>query len=50
MMEGYMVNLRMVVEKFMFRKTHNISNNMQKNFALALRFIGEFYLLKDQFY
>ena len=34
MMESYMVNLRMVVEKFMFRKTLNISD-MENNFTFS---------------
>ena len=44
MVEGHMVNHHAVVKRFIHLRTHGISDNMQKNFALALCFIGEFLL------
>ncbi|KAK9993607.1 hypothetical protein SO802_023310 [Lithocarpus litseifolius] len=44
MIEGQMVNLHIVVTRLINKRTHGVSNNMQKNFGLALCFMGEFLL------
>ena len=44
MIEGHMVNLHVVATRFTHRHAHGISDNMQKNFALAFCFMGEFLL------
>ncbi|KAK9998200.1 hypothetical protein SO802_017803 [Lithocarpus litseifolius] len=44
MIEGYIVNLQAVVTRPIDKRTHSLFNNMQKNFGLALWFMGEFLL------
>ena len=44
MIEGHMVNLHVVVTRLIDKRTHGPSNKMQKNFSLALCFVGEFLL------
>ena len=44
MVEGHMVNLCAVVSKLINKRTYGVTNNMQKNLGLALRFVGEFLL------
>jgi len=44
MIGGQMVNLHAVVTRLINKRTHDASNNMQKNFGLALCFMGEFLL------
>ena len=44
MIEGHMVNLRAVVMRLINKCTHGVFDNMQKNFGLALCFMGEFLL------
>ena len=39
-----MVNLHAIVTRFIHRHTHGISDNVHKNFSLALCFMGEFLL------
>ena len=42
MIKGHMVNLHAVATSFIHQRTHDIFDNMQKNFSLALCFVGEF--------
>ena len=42
--EGHMVNLHAIVTRLTDKRTHGPSDNMQKNFGLALCFVGEFLL------
>jgi len=44
MIEGHMVNLHAVVLRFINKRTHGMTDNMQKFFGLALCFVGEFLL------
>ena len=44
MIEGYMVNLRVVLSRLVNKRTHGVADNMQKNFGLALCFVGKFLL------
>ena len=44
MIVGHMVNLHAVVSRIINKRTHVVSDNMQKNFGLALCFMGEFLL------
>ena len=44
MIEGYMVNLRAVLSKLVNKRTHEVTDNMQKNFGLALCFVGKLLL------
>ena len=44
MIEGHMVNLHAVVSRLINKRTHGVSDNMQKNFGLAICFVGEFLL------
>ena len=44
MIEGHMVNLRAVVSRLINERTHGVTDNMQKNFGLALCFVGKFLL------
>ena len=39
-----MVNLHAAVTRLIHRRTHGMYDNMQKNFGLALCFMGEFLL------
>ena len=44
MVEGHIVNLRVVVSRLINKRTYGVTDNMQKNFCLALCFVGEFLL------
>ena len=44
MIEGYMVNLRAVLSKLVNKRTHGVTDNMQKNFGLALCLVGKLLL------
>ena len=44
MIEGHMVNLHAVVSRLINKCTHKVIDNIQKNFGLALYFVGEFLL------
>ena len=44
MIKGHMANLYAVVTRLIDKRTHGLSDNMQKNFGLALCFMGEFLL------
>ena len=44
MIEGHMVNLHAIVSKLINKRTHGMSDNIQKNFGLALCFMGDFLL------
>ena len=44
MIEGHTVNLHTVVSRLINKRTHRVTDNMQKNFGLALCFVGEFLL------
>ena len=42
--EGHIVNLHAVVSRLINKCTHGMTDNMRKNFGLALCFMGEFLL------
>ena len=44
MMEGHMANLRAIISRLIDKRTYGVTNNMQKNFDLALCFVGELLL------
>lgn len=44
MVEGHMVNLHAIVSRLINKRTYGVTDNMQKNFGLALCFVGEFLL------
>ena len=44
MILGHMVNLHAVVSRIINKRTHGVSDSMQKNFGLTLCFMGEFLL------
>ena len=44
MIEGHMVNLHAIVSRLIKKCTHGVTDNMQKNFGLAICFMGEFLL------
>ena len=44
MIEGHMVNLRAIVSRLINKRTYGVTNDMHKNFGLALCFMGEFLL------
>jgi len=44
MVEGHMVNLHAIVTRPIDKRTHGLSDNMQKIFVLALCFMGELLL------
>ena len=40
MVKGHMVNLRAIVSRLINKHTYGVIDNMQKNFGLALYFVG----------
>ena len=44
MIEGHMVNFRAILSRLINKCTHRVTDNMQKNFGLALCFGGNFLL------
>ena len=44
MIEGHIGNLHAVVSRLINKHTHGVTDNMQKNFSVALYFMGEFLL------
>ena len=44
MIEGHMVNLCAVLSRLVNRRIHGVTDNMQKNFGLALCFVGKLLL------
>ena len=44
MVEGHMVSFHAIVSRLINKHTHGVFDNMQKNFGLALCFMGEFLL------
>ena len=44
MIEGHMLNLHAIVSRLIDKRTYGVTDNMQKNFGLALCFMGEFLL------
>ena len=44
MMEGHMVNLHAIISRLIDKCTYGVTDNMQKNFGLALCFVGELLL------
>ena len=44
MIEGHMVYLLAILSRLINKHTHGVTDNMQKNFGLALCFVGEFFL------
>ena len=52
MVKGHMVNLHAIVSRMIDKRSYEVTDNMQKNFGLALCFMGEFFALlwKARFY
>ena len=44
MIEGHMVNLCAVLSRLINKRTHGVTDNVQKNFGFALCFVGNFLL------
>ena len=44
MIEGHMVNLHAIISRLIDKRTYGVTDNMQKNFGLALCFMGELLL------
>ena len=44
MIEGHMVNLHAIISQLIDKCTYGVTDNMQKNFGLALCFVGELFL------
>ena len=44
MIEGHMVNFYVVVSRLINKRTHGVTDNILKNFGLALCFVGGFLL------
>ena len=44
MVEGHMMNFHAIVSRLINKCTYGVTDNMQKNFGLALCFVGEFLL------
>ena len=44
MIEGHMVNLRAIISRLIDKRTYGVTDNMHKNFGLALCFVGELFL------
>ena len=44
MIEDHMVNLCAIISRLIDKRTHGVTDNMQKNFGLALCFMGELLL------
>ena len=44
MIEGHMVNLCSIISWLIDKRTYGVTDNMQKNFGLALCFVGELLL------
>ena len=44
MIEGHMVNLHAIISRLIDKRTYGVTDNMQKNFGLALCFVGELLL------
>ena len=44
MIEGHMVNLYAIISRLIDKRTHGVTENMQKNFGLVLCFVGELLL------
>ena len=42
--EGHMENLRAILSRLINKRTYGVTDNMQKNFGLALGFVGKFLL------
>ena len=44
MIEGHMVNFRSIISWMIDKRTYGVTDNKQKNFGLALCFVGELLL------
>ena len=44
MIEGHMVNLHAIISRLIDKRTYEVTDNMQKNFGLALCMVGELLL------
>ena len=44
MIEGHMVNLRAIISQLIDKSTYGVTNNMHKNFGLALCMVGKIFL------
>ena len=44
MIEGHMVNLHAIISQLIDKRTYRVTNNMQKNFGLALCMVGKLLL------
>ena len=42
MIEGHMVNLHAILSILINKRTYGVTDNIQKNFRLALCFVGKF--------
>ena len=44
MIKGHMMNLRAIISWLIDKRTYRVTDNTQKNFGLALCFVGEIFL------
>jgi len=44
MIEGHMMNLRAIISRLIDKRTYRVTNNMHKNFCLALCMVGKLLL------
>ena len=49
MMEGHMVNLLAIISRLIDKRTYGMTDNKQKNFGLALCFVGELLLCSGRY-
>jgi len=49
MIEGHMVNLRTIISQLIDKCTYGVTDNMQKNFGLALCMVGNFLLCSRRY-
>ena len=48
MIEGHMVNLRAIISQLIDKRTYGVTDNMQKNFGLALCMMGKLLLFSGR--
>ena len=48
MIEGHMVNLRAIISRLIDKRTYGVTDNMQKNFGLALCMMGKLLLFSGR--
>ena len=49
MIEGHMVNLRAIISQLIDKCTYGVTDNIQKNFGLALCMVGNFLLCSRRY-